>query len=486
MVLLIEVTPIQFHWFHPHPQSWGVFTECTCHCLREDGLSFFFELNDLKSHTSFLWSWHWCSTCEDLKLVKSCECVEENDNVDHLTVNWVKCEKIEHETKDGTVKEKRDFVGVERGNFNDFVSHFKAHWPTHILHHDTGKRQSAEALAFKRPPRGWAGKVQDFGENLSMEPKIEHQSPRHSQVSVTLCGCVFHVKVDDVKNVDEAERKKLKDHFQRCNKHPIVREFHCAVSPDLHHDNAFVQHADDKHLTPHSKRNVSSEGEAVTSDGAPSQCKLSTHALWIGSHKPGTGIVMDWCFRGTAHGKDEVDGASHGDVKNAVAREQLNADGGEVSRMKSAEDAFNFFQDNVTSFCKDFCSKKGAGVHRRVFHWMPACGNGAADRNIRGCETLVGVKKLHQVLDIGCPGKLLVRTRSCRASEKCWKGDHSECKNNDRCGKPWIVTLKPKAHVSLRATPQRAGELGIKLGQDAKNPAWASATWKKLGCKLAK
>jgi len=81
---------------------------------------------------------------------------------------------------------------------------------------------------------------------------------------------------------------------------------------------------------------------------------------------------------------------------------------------------------------------------------------------------LVGVKKLHQTMDIGCPGKLLVRTRSCHASEKCWKGDHSECENNNRCGKPWIVALKPKAHVSLRATPQRAGEFGIRLGQDTK------------------
>ena len=90
------------------------------------------------------------------------------------------------------------------------------------------------------------------------------------------------------------------------------------------------------------------------------------------------------------------------------------------------------------------------------------------DRNIRGCETLVGIKKLHQMLDIGHPGKLLVRTRSCHASEQCWKGDHSECKNNERCGKPWVVILKPKAYVSLRETPERAGEFGIKLGGDAK------------------
>jgi len=66
---------------------------------------------------------------------------------------------------------------------------------------------------------------------------------------------------------------------------------------------------------------------STISDGAPSQHKLSTHALWVSSHKARTGVQADWCFRGTAHGKDEVDGAC-GDCKNAVQREQLRADRG--------------------------------------------------------------------------------------------------------------------------------------------------------------
>jgi len=187
-----------------------------------------------------------CDECKDLALMPKCECVEEDEGMDHLTIKWEKCEKIEHRTRDGTTKNKRDFVTISQGSISEFLQHFTQCWPKFVLHLDTGKWQSAEALLLKTPPRGVVGAVQDFSENLSIEPKREHQSRHYAQVSVTLCGTMFYINVDDAKHIDEAERNRLKKHFADHDKPPVFKEFHCVVSPDLHHDNSFVQHCNDK------------------------------------------------------------------------------------------------------------------------------------------------------------------------------------------------------------------------------------------------
>ena len=389
-----------------------------------------------------------CRECKDLRLFSVCEEVEQNDAMDHLAITWERHEKMECKTKDGQVKDKKDFVKMKKGSMREFMQHFKEHWPKFLIHCDTGKWQSSEALLFKRPPRGVVGGVQDFSENLSMEPKREHQSRCHSQVSVTMCGAMFCMNVDDLKTVAETERTKLRQHFARHGKPAVVKELHVIVSPDLNHDNAFVQHANDHVFTPYLKENVDGLKKiANMSDGAPSQCKCSTHALWVSSHQHRTGILAVWCFRGTAHGKDEVDGGC-GDCKNAIGREQLKAERGETSRVKSSVEVFEFLRDNFVKFSKDFYDEKGAGVHRRVFHCLPAHGEGSVNRNIRGCETLNGMKKLHQLIDVGQPGRLRVRTRSCHSCDGCW-ADGKNCRNDERCGKPWIVVLKPKAHRQL-------------------------------------
>ena len=414
-----------------------------------------------------------CEECKDLKLMPKCEEVEEDledEGMDHLTIKWEKYDTIEYKTRDGIVKNKRDFVTISNGSISEFLQHFRAYWPRFVLHLDCGKWQSAEALLLKTPPRGVVGAVQDFSENLSVEPKREHQSRYYAQVSITLYGTMFYINVDDLENISEDERKKLKKHLADNDKHPVIKEFHCVVSPDLHHDNAFVQHCNDKILTPYLIKNVKDLKRISTiSDGAPTQYKMSTHALWVSSHKRKTGIQADWCFRGTAHGKDEVDGAC-GDCKNAVQREQLKAERGETSKLKTSKDVMKFFTEKMTTFYKDYYTKKGAGVYRRVFHYVPSHGDGAVDRNIRGCATLNGIKKIHQMLDIGEPGKLMIRTRSCHC-DSCWNGRYGECANKERCGDPWTVCLQPKAHRRLAETPVEIAEVGLKISREAQKDA---------------
>mmetsp|Transcript_2962 Transcript_2962/g.5491 ORF Transcript_2962/g.5491 Transcript_2962/m.5491 type:complete len:262 (+) Transcript_2962:93-878(+) len=121
----------------------------------------------------------------------------------------------------------------------------------------------------------------------------------------------------------------------------------------------------------------------------------------------------------------------------------------------------------MTTFYKDFHAKKGAGVHRRVFHYVPSHGDDAVDRNIRGCGTLQGIKQIHQMLDIGKPGRLMIRTRSCHC-DSCWIGRYAQCANKKRCGDPREVCLQPKAHRRLAETPAEiAANTGLNISREA-------------------
>eukprot|EP00965_Chrysotila_dentata_P017221 571645-Pleurochrysis_carterae.AAC.1 len=57
----------------------------------------------------------------------------------------------------------------------------------------------------------------------------------------------FHL--EDVNNVDE-EKGRLFKAFEEAGLPPIIVETHAFLSSDLTHDNAFVQHVNDRFITP--------------------------------------------------------------------------------------------------------------------------------------------------------------------------------------------------------------------------------------------
>lgn len=86
-----------------------------------------------------------CSSCSDLKLFKICEC-EARSQLPPIKAQVY--EKVEYRCKDGTVKEKKDFVPREMP-YSEFEALLIKYWPKLMMHHDTGKWQDDETSYLK-------------------------------------------------------------------------------------------------------------------------------------------------------------------------------------------------------------------------------------------------------------------------------------------------------------------------------------------------
>lgn len=182
-----------------------------------------------------------CGSCRDLKMFTLCKCTP------LAGLPPIKCqlyEKFNYECKDGTIKEKSDFRPKEIA-YADYDQLIRQYWPKFQLHHDVGKWQDDECAYLKSHVLcGETFEIEDFGENYHIERKREHQSYYFSEVGVTLHGGMVRIRVEDLSDeyLGPGEREKLMALFAKENKPPIILIAHCAVSEDLTHDNAFVQH----------------------------------------------------------------------------------------------------------------------------------------------------------------------------------------------------------------------------------------------------
>lgn len=77
--------------------------------------------------------------------------------------------------------------------------------------------------------------------------------------------------------------------------------------------------------------------------------------------------------------------------------------------------------------------KRGRGIFRRYFHYVPAAGEGAVSRRISRGSTVEGSSRLHVFADIGVAGHLKTRERGCHQEKcPCWDGKYAECKQIPR------------------------------------------------------
>jgi hypothetical protein len=108
------------------------------------------------------------------------------------------------------------------------------------------------------PMRGCLSSTQDFSEIGTCSPRYEHQSRYFCEVSYTLYGIVVTAWLQDlgdsvfagvggISSGAEAEAKTL-EMFRTEKKDALVNFTFFFVSPDLHHDPAFVLHVNDKLL----------------------------------------------------------------------------------------------------------------------------------------------------------------------------------------------------------------------------------------------
>ena len=110
--------------------------------------------------------------------------------------------------------------------------------------------------------------------------------------------------------------------------------------------------------------------------------------------------------------------------------------------------------DNAAFPKQSLFEKKGKGVFRRFFHFIPVRGPTAINRRIQHCNTVTGSKPHRAFVDIGVPGKVWMARRSCHQCDGCLQMDHSKCEN-----KKYQLTEKgaedPGGYVDL--VPKKAG-----------------------------
>ena len=411
-----------------------------------------------------------CVSCGELQKLNICGCIDPDSHT--WLIRWEEYQKIEYRRKDGSVAEKWDFVVVNT-TFQKFLEHFSEFWCTFAVHHQTAKLQDDDIRFIKQnPERGTVSDVEDFSENDHIKPMREHASRYFSEVGYTLFGMVLTGHLDDFKNIGTEDREELRALFEKKGLPLAITESHIVISGDLNHDPAAVMHCNDKILTPYIKLNMTNITKRIRiTDGAPQHFKLAEMALWTSKQQVETGITSENLFGATAHRKDLSD-SECGGAKHAVHRKQMTSGAGETSKVKEPHDAYLVICEEYGNLTHArFVKQGGVGIYRRFIYWVPASGEGSIDRNTQRCKTLTtkelgGIKSLHQLCDIGIPGKLWVRQCSCHSCLACKAGRLGECENLELLGPVEIITLEPDGGRSVRLTRNALSELGIALSKE--------------------
>ena len=100
--------------------------------------------------------------------------------------------------------------------------------------------------------------------------------------------------------------------------------------------------------------------------------------------------------------------------------------------MKTTLALHTFLCDHLKKPTKDLFekAKKGRGIYRRIFFYIPAHGEGYSDHSQDEYEKLDGSIKLNQVRITAASTEevdlLEVRGRSCHQCDNCWSVDVAE------------------------------------------------------------
>ena len=206
---------------------------------------------------------------------------------------------------------------------------------------------------------------------------------------ITLYGKVCFFYLDDVKDtyISEVEKAKLRKTFQDAGLKPIIAVTLIAVSDDLRHNSAFIQHTDDKVFLPYITETIMKRKPKRAyerSDGAPTQFDNQTQYIWISQSEDRQGIQRDWCLHCTCHGKDKVDpelGQAKSVVKAFLLEENI-----ETMYDKRIHDYLGVAKvlrkNNFETPKHDLNEKKGKGIYKRKIFTVPSMGSGSANQNI--------------------------------------------------------------------------------------------------------
>ena len=129
-----------------------------------------------------------------------------------------------------------------------------------------------------------------------------------------------------------------------------------------------------------------------------------------------------------------------GTCKNAAQRfETVSENGGNLT---SAWDFYAFCVANLQTTSKDLFTKRGKGIYRRHFYYVPASGVSAVNYNIPKWSGIDGSNQIHQMRGGITPGMLYYRLRSCHCVV-CYNEGTVEgpCSNANSPGFEWEQTM---------------------------------------------
>jgi hypothetical protein len=99
-------------------------------------------------------------------------------------INYERYQKVQYRCKDGTEKEKKDFVAV-KVPYSEWEKELRDFWPVYIAHHNDAKWHDDDFASMRtKLPINMIAVVIDFAQNYSHEPRFENQSKYFSQVCV--------------------------------------------------------------------------------------------------------------------------------------------------------------------------------------------------------------------------------------------------------------------------------------------------------------
>lgn len=405
-----------------------------------------------------------CDTCKDWNKVPQCTCRQ------HFpTIKYEKRTNIVVKNKFGQDVTKKDFVRTV-STFEEFWQDFVGYRSKYLLHHTKHIHQTAEfRYKISNLQRGEVLVVEDFSENGKLVRKFAQQDTHWAEHGYTLYPIVMLIRVEDLKDSfftgGAAEKATLLEHFHQENKLPAILVNLTYLSDDVIHDNAMVQHAHGlaveklKEITLATPTGQSVIKTAhIFSDGGPSHYKLKDHVFFISKHYELFGMVCNWNYMCSGHGKNWSDPFG-GWAKAVLNRVQLEAEDGQTASITTVAEAVEYLRDNYSRPTKRTQQKKGLSVYCNIYEYIPASGPGSVSRRHPKVADFPGVRKLHQILGARLPGRVHVREATCISCQECRGGRFTQCVRSDVCGQLQMRDVTTQVDPTNRLTRGRAEEL---------------------------
>lgn len=155
----------------------------------------------------------------------------------------------------------------------------------------------------------------------------------------------------------------------------------------------------------------------------------------------GCGLKLNWSFFTSCHGKCLCD-PEGGTLKNSAHHHELTLTD-KSEQLKDSEALYEWVRSRsgLDRPKLSLVHKKGRGIFRRFFYWIPSKGTGAVNRAHLPKVQADGTSKLHQFVDIGVVGTVSTRRTACHRCDPCWDFEYSSCLNIKYVGPPMELKI---------------------------------------------